>query len=781
MKDRFSWQITLLPIVFIIFTAGLFSLLNVLELQQDKKKQIETATSTFISQQKKIAKNRVMTALELIRFQSGRTEDLVRKRVKERVDEVIHIANTFYEKYHATLPDHQLKAQIKLLLSNAVFDHPDGYFFVVDMNTEKIIIHKLDTLVGYSMSKHKDLRGKPVLTEQKELLAHSDGAFQTIYFSKPTEPDKEFPKQLYVRYFKPFNWLIGTGEYLDDMETRLKAIVLKRLETLYTGENEDLFVHKIDNLEGRDEKPFGEVLISGNPIDPPGQLLFSTTQDSRGVYFRKEILQLLRNRGEGFVDYWHPSPKHGHEVQKTSFFSYDKSWNWAIGSGFYYDALDEQLAEIEANIGDKISKEIWTSLAITLLIAVGMASIFFVISRRISRTISRYSMQLQQAQKMESVGRLAGGVAHDFNNMLGVILGYCDLLLIKLTPKDSVYKSVREIRNAAMRSAEITRQLLAFSRQQEAAPMALDVNDSVEQLVSMIKRLIGEDITLDWHPGSDLWPIFMDSSQFSQIIMNLCVNAGDAIEETGLISMESHNIELDRLNFQGEADFTPGEYVMLSISDTGSGMDRHTMDKLFEPFFTTKKMGKGTGLGLATVYGILRQNNSFINVYSEPGKGSTFNIYFPRYKGDAEPAGQQKVPKQDVFGSETILLLEDEEALLSMATLMLQELGYTVLPCNSPESALRAIDETGCDIDLLITDVVMPEMNGREVSKILQERCPTLRTLFMSGYTANVIARRGVLREGVSFIQKPFSKQDLGLKVREVLTEHMGQPETAGE
>ena len=233
MDKRFTWQVTLLPILFIVITAGILSSLKIYELRQEKEEQIKKVTAEFIDQQKKTAKERVMVAVELIRFQSNRTEELVRKRVKERVDESIHISNVFYERYHDTLPRKELKEQIKLMLSNAVFDHPDGYFFAVDMDTEKIIIHKLDKLVGYSMSQHKDLHGTPVLTEQKRLLSHNDGAFQTFYFTKPAEPDKEFPKLTYIRYFKPFNWLIGTGEYLDDMEKRLQEVVLKEVVSLF--------------------------------------------------------------------------------------------------------------------------------------------------------------------------------------------------------------------------------------------------------------------------------------------------------------------------------------------------------------------------------------------------------------------------------------------------------------------------------------------------------------------------------------------------------------------
>ncbi|BDD88377.1 PAS domain S-box protein [Desulfofustis limnaeus] len=377
-------------------------------------------------------------------------------------------------------------------------------------------------------------------------------------------------------------------------------------------------------------------------------------------------------------------------------------------------------------------------------------------------------VQLIQAQKMESIGRLAGGVAHDYNNMLGVILGYTEMALEKLYEDDPLHKDLAEIQKAAERSADITRQLLAFSRQQTIAPTVLDLNQAITNLRGMIRRLIGENIELIWQLGDELWPVFMDPTQIDQILINLLVNARDAITDVGTISIETHITTIDDEYCQTHYGFAPGDFVTLSITDNGCGMDRATREKLFEPFFTTKMRGKGTGLGLATVYGILQQNNCFINVYSEPGQGSMFTIYLPRYRQDNDATELQPIlPHSRRRGRETILLLEDEEAILTMTALMLKGLGYTVVSCNTPNEALdRAAHQ---HIDLLITDVVMPEMNGRQVAERLQHQHPHLKTLFMSGYTANVIAHRGVLDKGVSFIQKPFSTNKLATMIREVL------------
>ena len=377
--------------------------------------------------------------------------------------------------------------------------------------------------------------------------------------------------------------------------------------------------------------------------------------------------------------------------------------------------------------------------------------------------------QLIQAQKMESVGRLAGGVAHDYNNMLSIIVGYSELVLEKLTPIDPLYEDIREIYDAAVRSTDITRQLLAFARKQTIAPVALDLNESVEDMLMMLRRLIGEDIDLAWLPEIGLWPVKLDPSQLDQILVNLCVNARDAINGVGRITIETDMVFFDVAYCVNHPGFVPGEYVLLAVSDDGCGMDHDTVDKIFEPFFTTKDTGKGTGLGLATVYGIIKQNNGFIRVYSEPGRGTTFKVYLVRHTGLAVEVPRESSAMTSVGHGEIILIVEDEASILKFAKKLLEELGYTVLTSTVPSQALLLVEEHQNRVDLLVTDVVMPEMNGKELSNRLCEACPELKTLFMSGYTANAIAHRGVLDEGINFIQKPFSKESMAIKVREVL------------
>ena len=391
--------------------------------------------------------------------------------------------------------------------------------------------------------------------------------------------------------------------------------------------------------------------------------------------------------------------------------------------------------------------------------------------KRVDEEREKLQAQLNQAQKMESVGRLAGGVAHDFNNMLGAILGYTELGMMEVSPTDPIHGTLKDIQKAAQRSVDITRQLLTFARKQTVAPKVLDLNETLEGMLKMLRRLIGEDIDLAWLPGRDLGQVRVDPSQIEQLLANLFVNARDAIRDTGKITVETGTVTFDETYCAAHAGFVPGEYVLLAVSDDGCGMDAETLSHLFEPFFTTKAVGKGTGLGLATVYGMVKQNNGFINVYSEPVQGTTFKIYLPRHATEAGRTTKKDAAQPAARGNETILLVEDEPMILDITKTMLEHQGYTVQAAATPGEAIRLAREHAGEIHLLMTDVVMPEMNGRDLAKNLLSLYPNIKRLFMSGYTANVIAHHGVLDEGVQFIQKPFTVQTLAAKVREVLAE----------
>ncbi len=380
----------------------------------------------------------------------------------------------------------------------------------------------------------------------------------------------------------------------------------------------------------------------------------------------------------------------------------------------------------------------------------------------------RLQLQLQQAQKMESVGRLAGGVAHDFNNMLGVIIGHTELALGQVSTSSPVHGDLEEIQKAANRSADLTKQLLAFARKQTASPEILDLNEKVSSMINMLRRLIGEDINLTLEADPNLWPVKIDRAQADQIMANLCVNARDAIAGIGNISIRTKNVILDENYCQKHEGCKSGPYVRIAVYDDGCGMDPTTREKIFEPFFTTKKPGEGTGLGLSTVYGIVKQNEGYIEVESIPGKGSTFYIYLPRTE---EIAVNSERPAMEpaLSGNETILIVEDEKSILHLAKAILERFGYTVLTACAPAKAMDLVRRHKGPIHLLIIDVVMPQMNGAILKKEIEKIKPDVKTVFMSGYTADIVASQGILNRDVAFLQKPFSIDSLARKAREVL------------
>lgn len=378
---------------------------------------------------------------------------------------------------------------------------------------------------------------------------------------------------------------------------------------------------------------------------------------------------------------------------------------------------------------------------------------------------NRLHDQFVQSQKLEAVGRLAGGVAHDFNNMLAAITGFAELAIHKTGEDENIKRDLNEILKAAARSSDLVQQLMAFARKQNAQPMVINLNHTLSGMLNMLSRIIGEDTMMDFKPGDSLWQVKIDPSQIDQILANLAINARDAISGNGKITIQTENVLIDRDFCLKKTDLIPGEYVMLTVSDNGCGMDREILDNIFEPFYTTKEFGQGTGLGLATVYGIVRQNSGAITVESEKDKGTVFRIYLPRYVSECvKPVFGRN--KEIIRGcGEVVLLVEDEKSILNVGKMMLEKIGYRVLASQSPIDAVKIAEVSEEKISLLITDVIMPEMNGKELfEKILSIR-PDIKVLFMSGYTANIIANRGAMDEGLNFIQKPFSLAELASMV----------------
>jgi PAS domain S-box-containing protein len=390
------------------------------------------------------------------------------------------------------------------------------------------------------------------------------------------------------------------------------------------------------------------------------------------------------------------------------------------------------------------------------------------ISRDVTE-LKRLEEQFRQAQKMEAVGRLAGGVAHDFNNLLTVINGYSEIVFGGLRTEDPNREPLAEIQKAGERAANLTRQLLAFSRKQVLRPQVVSLNELLGELHKLLTRLIGEDVELSLVPDPDLGLAKVDPGQFEQAVINLAVNARDAMPRGGRLTIETHNAELDEGYAGRNPEARPGRYVLVAVGDTGHGMDEATLARVFEPFFTTKEVGKGTGLGLAIVYGFVKQSGGHVEVSSEPGRGTIFKVYLPRAAETApsmrSSPGLLKVPK----GTETVLLVEDEDAVRTLARLVLQSSGYTVLEARDGQEGLGVAQQHPGTIQLLVTDLVMPRMSGRQLADLLTDTRPSLQVLFLSGYTDEAVLRHGGTDAGVALLQKPFSPIGLARKVREVL------------
>jgi two-component system, cell cycle sensor histidine kinase and response regulator CckA len=927
----------------VIFLTGLgvsFVSIDLLASYFDLKFRVQQIREDYINQQKSEIQREVKRAVEIICHERAQAEKITKNKIQERVSEAFAIAQNIHQRNINTQSAYQIPQMIVDALRPIRFENGTGYYFVTRMDGMEILFADRPQLEGMNLIDMKDTRGRFVIRDMIEIGKNYGEGFYEYYWTKPETEGSDFKKISFIKRFEPYDWLIGTGLYVDDIERQIQANLLSIISKIRFGKEGYLFINKLN----------GDVLVSNGEIVSGNKKLwefFSDNPEAMKDIFKKEYEAASKPEGD-YIRYSHIKlSTSAVKSQKLSYIYGIPELNWLVGAGFYLDDVETHISSMQAEVYKQIKIKIFYFILAAVVIVVLFFLFFSWLNHRLKSDMNllvsffdraahsdetidqthikfdeldrmaqyankmlmdrrhaeqtlkqsqsmlaraeeiskvgswewdattntvtwseelfrimgkdpkekapsfaeqtelyapedlprvqmaakaavekgmpfelelrlvmkdgtvrhclargqaqigpsgkatrlygslqditankraeeereKLQTQLSQAHKMESVGRLAGGVAHDFNNMLGVILGHTEMAIEQVPQTHPMHADLEEVRKAAKRSADLTRQLLAFARKQTVTPVLLNLNDAVSGMLKMLQRIIGEDIDLRWVPGNGLYPVKMDPSQLDQILVNLCINARDAIGDAGgRVTIETQPSTIDENYCEAHAGVIPGDYTLLAVSDNGEGMGQETLSHLFEPFFTTKKIGEGTGLGLATVYGIVQQNRGVINVYSEAGRGTTFKIYLPRQAPAADPAVDGSPGPAQARGSETILLVEDEPAILRMTMMMLERMGYTVLGANTPGEAIRLAEDYSGHIQLLMTDVVMPEMNGRELAKRLLQIHPELKCLFMSGYTANVIAHHGILDNGLHYIQKPFSKKELSLRVLEALS-----------
>ncbi len=613
------------------------------------------------------------------------------------------------------LSEDQAKSAAVEAIRHARFDG-ENYFFILDTQV-RMILHPIEPeLEGQVLSGTRDPDGK-TFVEMAKLATTSGEGFVSYQWLK-SGGKEPVSKISFIKLLPEWGWIIGSGVYVDDVETELSAVSSMLLVIMTNA-----------------------ILIS---------LLLA-------YYVSRSVTRPLSSTVRMIEEL-----KNGNLDLRLNLDQHDEVGQMARAlDGFADNMRDEVLAafnclakgdftfEAQGVIRDPLAK---TNAAL----------------KQVEQEREAYRVQLLQAQKIESIGRLAGGVAHDFNNMLAIISGNVELALRKLDSDKSIKSHLQQIKETTSSSANLTRQLLGFARKQTIAPHVLNLNHAIEDMLKMLIRLIGEDVELVWKPAPLELKLLIDPTQLDQILTNLVVNARDAVAGRGTLALSTELISIDEDYCRAHPWCKSGEYVQLSVSDDGCGMSKEVLEHLFEPFYTTKDIDKGTGLGLATVYGIVKQNNGFINFYSEPDHGTTVRTYFPQVSAPvaAETTVNEEVPAR---GHETVLLVEDEVKLLEIGQQILEEAGYQVIATSDPLTALQLAADHEMSIDLLLTDVIMPKLNGKELAERMLAVQPGIKVAYMSGYATDIIAARGLLEDGVQLLQKPFTTEALTRKLREVL------------
>jgi signal transduction histidine kinase/ActR/RegA family two-component response regulator len=901
-----------LTILFVAVLIGsLWAFFDFISLQQHS----QTMRQHLLSDSENQLRERVQRAVSIVEFYRQRTEEQLKKEIKSRTYEACAIASGLVARHQDHLTPDRLRQVVLDSLRSIRYNGGRGYFFAINMDGTEELFPAKSHFKRQEIANIQDSNGQFVIKDMLALARRSGEGFYSYTFSKPGSERKDHIKISFVKYLPELDWIIGTGEYVEDVEQDLQQDVLQRFDAVRPGPEDKsyLFVGTWDGLS------LTKLAKGRNMLE---------IQDANGLFVVKELINQAKSGG-GFVRYVMPRFKGQRPAPKLSYVVGIPEWRWYIGTGEYIDNIEAAVLELYNTYRQNLQNHFLYIAAITLAVlllnlyianyfaaklqrqarrfvdffqqaaatpvtidessfphdefrsigsaantmldernralrqvqgardqwvktfnAIQDAILFFdqegtciqanrtaeqLFSEIGQETIghsyttflceenliqicrrdlqphhdyittlqpgkiffcSSYPLlkngqldsaiyilsdvtkqkgleaQLAQSQRLESVGRLAGGVAHDFNNILSAIIGNAELCQFKIDKGNPLYERLDLIKSSGHRAARLTRQLLAFSRREIIKPEIIDFGREVHELNKMLVRLLGEHIEIKTRIQDGLWPVKMDRGQLEQILINLAVNGRDAMPNGGLLSIELTNTSLDTEYIKNHATLQSGDYVMLGVTDTGSGMESEVVEHIFEPFYTTKEQGKGTGLGLATVHGITKQNGGEIYVYSEPGKGTAFKVYLPRCTDeDVNPAAGQNIEPEETIegGSEVIIIVEDDSEVRNMLASFLSSLGYTVLEAENGEDALHVCSRYHGNIDLLLTDVVMPHLSGPQLVKEIDRFCPGIIVLYMSGYTEDAIVHHGVLKEEINFLHKPISPKDLAQTLRTLL------------
>ncbi len=762
---------------------------------------IQTMRAEKISSRKALIKEQVDDAVAYVEYKRSQADARSRSVIRERVYEAHSIATHIVDSYHDSVTLDELKDLVRETLRPLRFNNGRGYYFATSLDGVEELFADHPEMEGMNLLDMQDENIARIFHNLARIVRDRGEGFYTYEWTKPGAPGRAYSKVSFVKRFEPFDWYIGTGEYLDDMEQDLKKEALDWISKIRVGPDGYIFAGQWE----------GTSLVG----PAAGQNMLDTT-DPNGVKIVQELINAARSGG-GYVSYVMPKLEGRRPDPKISYAAGVKDWQWYVGSGLYIDDIERAVSDAHAEMFSRVAWNIARILGILLLllaasyfiakhIADKIAAAFVAFSSffnkastesvtmsteglnfaefenlavSANRMISQRQQlekerafmadQLRHAQKMEALGQLAGGIAHDFNNLLQVISGYADMALLATAEDDARRANLRQVTTAAARAASLTRSLLAFSRRDSSNPEIVDLAAVVAKTTEMLRRVIGEHVNLIVKSSRATSLVCADPGQMEQILMNLTINARDAMPSGGAVTIETANVRLGDDYIKTRPEAVAGDYVRLSVSDTGVSIPPEFQGRIFEPFFTTKEVGSGTGLGLANVYAIVKQHDGLIDCESKPGVGTAFHIYLPAAATSSVTHASASGVLPAIGGNEIILLAEDDEAVRSLAVMLLEKVGYRVLVARDGQEAVDIAKDNINRIDIAVLDVVMPKKGGRDVYDALKTLRSNLPVLFASGYSAAAFETAPPDGETWNVIAKPYTSADLLAAIRRIL------------